>query len=177
MRGSRRIYNAKIVRCPTQGRICRTALERPRVSQPQRLRPPPTSSGQRSFPDRSRSDLIRSSQPRLRARHSGSPGSTQVKRHKALALRFQSLSSVTFESRLHSVARTGQARLVESPEPFYSTCCERTFRAFLQLPTRDQILTVFVHLQNDRQHRRPSVHFHPPPALGRGAPCRRRRIS
>src|SRR3989449_1867301 len=47
-----------------------------------------------------------------------SPRSTQVHRHEVLALRFQSLSSVTFEGCLHSMARTRQARLVVPPEPF-----------------------------------------------------------
>src|SRR5437879_6057149 len=94
-----------------------------------------------------------------------SPGSTQVHRHEVLALRFQSLSSVTFEGCLHSVARTSQARLVVPPEPFDAICCKRIFRLLLQLPTRDQVLTAFVYIQNDRQHRRPSVHFHPPGLL------------
>src|SRR2546427_52414 len=91
-----------------------------------------------------------------------SPGSTQVNRHEVLALRFQSLSSVTFEGCLHSVARTSQARLVIPPEPFGATCCERAFRVLLQLPIRDQVLTALVDIQNDRQHRRPSVHFPKP---------------
>src|SRR5438132_9955419 len=94
-----------------------------------------------------------------------SPSSTQVNRHEVLALRFQSLSSVTFEGCLHSVARTSQARLVVPPEPFDAICCKRIFRLLLQLPTRDQVLTAFVYIQNDRQHRRPSVHFHPPGLL------------
>src|SRR2546426_12251662 len=94
-----------------------------------------------------------------------SPGSTQVHRHEVLALRFQSLSSVTFEGCLHSVARTRQARLVVPPEPFDAILCKRVFRVLLQLPTRDQVLTAFVYIQNDRQHRRPSVHFHPPSLL------------
>src|SRR2546425_10550799 len=67
-----------------------------------------------------------------------SPGSTQVHRHEALALRFQSLSSVAFEGCLHSVARTSQARLVVPPEPFDATCGKRVFRVLLQRPTRDQ---------------------------------------
>src|SRR5438132_950430 len=87
-----------------------------------------------------------------------SPGSTQVNRHEVLALRFQSLSSVTFEGCLHSMARTSQARLVVPPEPFDAACCERAFRVLLQRPTRDQVLTSFVYIQNDRQHCRPSVH-------------------
>src|SRR5207249_4457941 len=91
-----------------------------------------------------------------------SPGSAQVHRHEVLALRFQSPSSVTFEGCLHSVARASQARLVKPPEPLGATCCKRVFRVLLQLPIRDQVLTAFVYLQNDRQHRRPSVHFHPP---------------
>src|SRR2546426_6870792 len=94
-----------------------------------------------------------------------SPRSTQVHRHEVLALRFQSLSSVTFEGCLHSVARTRQARLVVPPEPFDAIFCKRVFRVLLQLPTRDQVLTAFVYIQNDRQHRRPSVHFHPPSLL------------
>src|SRR2546422_5275699 len=89
-----------------------------------------------------------------------SPGSTQVHRHEVLALRFQSLSSVAFEGCLHSVARTRQARLVVPPEPFDAIFCKRVFRVLLQLPTRDQVLTAFVYIQNDRQHRRPSIHFH-----------------
>src|SRR3989441_9656279 len=87
-----------------------------------------------------------------------SPCSTQVNRHEVLALRFQSLSSVTFEGCLHSMARTSQARLVVPPEPFDAACCERAFRVLLQRPTRDQVLTSFVYIQNDRQHCRPSVH-------------------
>src|SRR2546422_1486490 len=87
-----------------------------------------------------------------------SPSSTQVNRHEVLALRFQSLSSVTFEGCLHSVARTSQARLVVPPEPFDAACCERAFRVLLQRPTRDQVLTSFVYIQTDRQHCRPSVH-------------------
>src|SRR3989441_11998694 len=94
-----------------------------------------------------------------------SPGSTQVHRHEALALRFQSLSSVTFEGCLHSVARTSQARLVVPPELFDATCRKCVFRMLLQVPTRDQVFTAFVYIQNDRQHRRPSVHFHPPSLL------------
>src|SRR5712692_11180282 len=90
---------------------------------------------------------------------------TQVNRYETLALRFQSPSSVTFESCLHSVARTSQARLVVPPEPFDATCCKCVFRVLLQLPTRDQVFTAFVYIQNDRQHRRPSVHFHPPSLL------------
>jgi len=97
----------------------------------------------------------------LRDRHHASPGGTQVQRHKALAFRFQRLSSVTFESCFHSLVRTGQGRLIEPPEPFDATCCERAFRLFLQRPTWNQILPAFVHLQNDRQHRGPPVHFHP----------------
>src|SRR5438128_8911035 len=104
-------------------------------------------------------DLVRPDQQRLLDRQSYSPGSTQVNRHEALALRFQSLSSVTFESCLHSVARTSQACLVVPPEPFDAACRERAFRVLLQLPARDQVLTTFVYVQNDRQHRRPSVHF------------------
>src|SRR5436309_5239649 len=96
---------------------------------------------------------------------SSSPGSTQVHRHEALALRFQSLSSVTFEGCLHSVARTSQARLVVPPELFDATCRKCVFRMLLQVPTRDQVFTAFVYIQNDRQHRRPSVHFHPPSLL------------
>src|SRR5436189_6469058 len=84
--------------------------------------------------------------------------STQVHRHEALALRFQSLSFVTFEGCLHSVARTRQARLVVPPEPFDATCCKCVLRVLLQHPTRDQVFTAFVYIQNDRQHRRPSVH-------------------
>src|SRR2546428_12931852 len=60
------------------------------------------------------------------------------------------------------LARTSQACLVVSPEPFDATCCERALRVLLQLPTRDQVLTAFVYIQNDRQHRPPSVLFHPP---------------
>src|SRR5713101_6444517 len=104
-------------------------------------------------------DLVRPDQQRLLDRQSYSPGSTRVNRYETLALRFQSPSSVTFESCLHSVARTSQARLVAPPEPFDATCRERAFRVLLQLPARDQVLTSFVYVQNDRQHRRPSVHF------------------
>src|SRR5436190_6915384 len=71
----------------------------------------------------------------------------------------------TFESCLHSLARTSQACLVVSPEPFDATCWERALRVLLQLPTRDQVLTAFVYVQNDRQHRRASIHFHPPSLL------------
>src|SRR3989454_4827484 len=105
-----------------------------------------------------------------------SPGSTQVNRHEVFALRFQCLSSVTFEGCLHAVARTSQARLVVPSEPFDATCCKRVFRVLLQLPTRDQVLTTFVYIQNNRQHRRPSVHFHPPSLLVEALPDRRRRI-
>src|SRR2546429_8865782 len=91
--------------------------------------------------------------------------STQVHRHQALALRFQSLSSVTFQGCLHSVARTSQACLVVPPELFDATCRKCVFRMLLQVPTRDQVFTAFVYIQNDRQHRRPSVHFHPPSLL------------
>src|SRR5207244_2296196 len=80
-----------------------------------------------------------------------SPGSTQVHRHEVLALRFQSLSSVTFEGCLHSVARTRQARLVVPPEPFDAIFCKRVFRVLLQLPTRDQVLTAFVYFQLNGQ--------------------------
>src|SRR2546422_3377310 len=97
-----------------------------------------------------------------------SPGSPQVNRHEVLALRLQSLSSVTFEGCRHVVARTSQARLVVPPEPFDATCPKRAFRLLLQIPSRDQVLTAFLHLQNDRQHRRPSVHFH---LLVSSTPC------
>src|SRR6266571_6884337 len=50
-----------------------------------------------------------------------------------------------------------QARLVVPPEPFDATCCQCVFRVLLQLPTRDQVFTAFVYIQDDRQHRRPSV--------------------
>ncbi len=65
--------------------------------------------------------LIRPDAHRLRHRHFSSPGSTQVNRHEALALRFQGLSSVAFEGCPHSVARTSQARLVVPSEPFDAT--------------------------------------------------------
>src|SRR6266511_254484 len=118
-------------------------------------------------------ELIRPDQHRLRDHHSYSPGSTQVNRHEALALRFQGLSSVTFEGCLHSVAGTSQARLVVPSEPFDPTCCERVFRVLLQLPTRDQVLATFVYIQNDCQHCRASVHFillvfSPPPSSPEG---------
>src|SRR2546426_12750079 len=93
---------------------------------------------------------------RISSDHSYSPGSTQVNRYETLALRFQSLSSVTFESCLHSVARPSQARLVVPPEPFDATCRERAFRVLLQFPIRDQVLATFVYIQNDCQHRRAS---------------------
>src|SRR5712692_9712572 len=105
-----------------------------------------------------------------------SPSGTQINRHEVFALRFQCLSSVTFEGCLHAVARTSQARLVVPPEPFDATCCKRVFRVLLQLPTRDQVLTTFVYIQNNRQHRRPSVHFHPPSLLVEALPDRRRPI-
>src|SRR5215470_10216073 len=89
-----------------------------------------------------------------------SPGSTQVHRHEALTLRFQRLSSITFEGCRHSVARTSQARLVVPPEPFDATGCQRVFRMLLQRPTRDQVFTAFVDIQDDSQHRRPSVRCH-----------------
>src|SRR2546428_9837797 len=63
------------------------------------------------------------------------------------------------------LARTSQACLVVSPEPFDATCWERALRVLLQLPARDQVLTAFVYVQNDRQHRRASIHFHPPSLL------------
>src|SRR5216117_3286714 len=50
-----------------------------------------------------------------------------------------------------------QARLVVPPEPFDATCCQCVFRVLLQLPTRDQVFTAFVYIQDYRQHRRPSV--------------------
>src|SRR5713101_3746630 len=49
-------------------------------------------------------ELIRPDKHRVRDRQSYSPGSTQVNRHEALVLRFQGLSSVTFEGCLHTVS-------------------------------------------------------------------------
>src|SRR5690348_16789925 len=89
---------------------------------------------------------------------SHSPGSTQVHRHEAIALRFQSLASATFEGCFHSVARTREACIVVPSEPFDATLCQRVFRLLLQLPTGDQIFPAFVHIEYDRQHRRPSIH-------------------
>src|SRR5437870_8050427 len=88
-----------------------------------------------------------------------SPGGTQVNRHEPIALRLQSLSSVAFEGGSYLATRTGQTRLVIAPQTFGTTCGQRALRLLLELPPRDQILTGFVNLDDNRQHRRSSVHF------------------
>src|SRR5258705_13328714 len=68
-----------------------------------------------------------------------SSGGTQVERHEALALRFQSLSSIAFEGRLCLVIPTGQIRVV-APEALDAAGCQRAFRLLLQVPPRAQVL-------------------------------------
>src|SRR6267142_598647 len=89
--------------------------------------------------------------------HVSSSGA-QVDRHEVVALRFQSLSSIMLESRLYLVTRTCQTRVVVAPEALDAACCQRAFCLFLEIPARDQVLAAFVDFQNNRQHRRPSVH-------------------
>src|SRR6266850_3087492 len=87
-----------------------------------------------------------------------SSSGAQVDRHEVVALRFQSLSSIMLESRLYLVTRTCQTRVVVAPEALDAACCQRAFCLFLEIPARDQVLAAFVDFQNNRQHRRPSVH-------------------
>src|SRR5215470_18432889 len=70
-----------------------------------------------------------------RLRDPCSPYGTEVERHEALALRFQCLASVTFESCFQSIARSSQGRLIEPPELFDAARSKRGFRLFFQRPT------------------------------------------